>query len=250
MKYFARRRNTLAREVVTTEVGAISVVGRLACAAAVLVAGLGASSYALAQESPFHQAQSRQDPPPEVFHCIRPAPDTTLDFVMDGELAVSLDADRRQIVVSLPQPSATVTCYSLWREPAASGPVTMEWNAAGQRLPASVTEPLPEYAGTYCYYLVVGDTRGHSATDGERTCVEVPASLAPTPPPTPTPGATPEPYELGPFSGPFAPDAGTGTTGKSDPVPAWLPFVLLSLGLGAAIVGAKLRRRSSDRTRV
>lgn len=188
----------------------------------------------------------QEAPPPEVINCVRPFAETT-----DDQLQVSrpptakVDAALRRITIELPPLPAGVTCYSVWREPSDTGPVALKWDARGLA-PSVVTveEALPPYSGEYCYYVVVGSTRGHSSTEAPRGCVTVPDSLAPSAPTLPPSDRTPlPPFLLGPTNPPSAPDAGTGIgrTGSSQAGDRVLALGVLSV-IALAVAGVILVR--------
>lgn len=180
-------------------------------------------------------AAQEDGPPLEVLHCARPFSETILPAIVPvGAIRVALDRESKEVVITLPAVSVPVTCYAVRRAPAETGPITIVYDAAGVA-PANiiVRDPIPPYAGQYCYSVVFGNTLGHSDGDASTICIDIPEDVAPPPPPPPTPERTP----VAPGAGPDAPigPPNTGATVASDSSPSTWP---IAVAIAAAVLGA------------
>lgn len=178
-------------------------------------------------------------PPPEAINCVRP--DTTkpqAQLSPEGSLDVVIDAGTGNIVVSIARVPAEATCYAVFRQPSGSNPVLFQYGPAPVDVPRSQPDPLkPAVAGNYCYTLIFGSPLGTSSPF-ER-CIDLPASLAPTP--TPVPNFVRPPA---PVTGPPA----TGNTAPSDRVTySIMPLGVALAGLVLVGLGAHGLRRKRFR---
>lgn len=178
-------------------------------------------------------------PPPEAINCVRP--DTTKhqdQLSPDGSLEVQIESATGNILVSIVRVPAEATCYAVYRQPSGSNPVLFQYGPAPLDVPRSQPDPLkPAVAGNYCYTLIFGSPRGSSAP--YERCVDLPASIAPTPTPVPE------------FVRPPAPVTGPPATGNTEPSGragySITPFGIALAGLVLAGLGAHGLRRKRFR---
>lgn len=124
--------------------------------------------------------------PPEARNCSIPFPEKRKPaFDPNGKLAVRLDAAASVFRFEVRGLPAGVTCFVIGQPGAGTWPNIFVWDPAG--VPGGVVAETvrPASAGRYCFALLFGDAEGHSGMS-ETVCVDVPASVAPTPTVTPT----------------------------------------------------------------
>lgn len=190
-------------------------------------------------------------PPPEVLHCVRPfASSVDPEIPAPQGFSVSLDSSGKARLALGPITHAA-TCYVVFRTPSDRAPLFLEWSADGLSIPDVLVDDsgFPS-SGEYCYELIVGAITGRSP--GARSCIEVPASMAPTPTATPIPQPTPvppsspgfpEPTGIAPSPAPLPPIVGNSSlTGAPASPWMWL-LVALVIGLLPLPLVSALRSR-------
>jgi len=192
------------------------------------------------------QAQDPPLPPPEVFNCARAPADRILDGLEAPEsFKVTLDAENATAILSIPELPDSATCYVVAKSPSGTGPLFLEWDAAGIAAPGDLVDPEGfASAGEYCYRLIVGNPEGRS--EAVERCLDVPTSVVPAPTATPTLSATP-PIPVLPGATytetPKAPDTGSAMseppTGNGAVA---LGLAALLLAGGAAFVMSRFAR--------
>lgn len=173
--------------------------------------------------------------PPEARNCSIPTADNqTTELTAPSAFIVTLDEQRGLAVLTIGTVSPNATCYSVFKSPSPTNPIAFAWDEEAVTVPSQLTDRSGFVAeGRTCYQLYVGNAAGHSPP--VERCIDIPASLVPTPEPTPN-APTPE-----------APGVGTGlVTSTSSSLPRWgvvAGFVSLMLTAGALTFGVFSRNR-------
>jgi hypothetical protein len=106
-------------------------------------------------------------------------------FDPNGKLVVRLDEAARVFRFEVQGLPAGATCFVIGQPGAGTWPNIFVWDPAGVSGGVVAETVRPGSAGRYCFSLLFGDAEGHSGMSDE-VCVDVPASVAPTPTVTPT----------------------------------------------------------------
>jgi hypothetical protein len=179
------------------------------------------------------------EPPPEAINCVRPDSqkiDPSLK-IADG-FSAAVDDALKTAVLTIPAPPPGITCFSIFRDPSGSNPISFAWDTLEVTVPPRISDEVPFLSsGQHCYYLYFGSPAGITAPS--ESCLEIPTTFAPEAPPQPPQDFKPPPAAVEP------PSAGTGLQDRSGSYRLSFAGALLAAGvLGAA--GVFIRRRHSS----
>lgn len=181
--------------------------GVAAVLAVVVAVGLLGHITVIAEEPTATPDPRPSQPPPEAIHCARGG-DLKPSLTIPNALTTELNSSTGRIELTVLAVPGGATCYAIHQVGAPSNPSFFEWSVDG--VAPKTFELAPPASGQYCFRVQFGDTEGVSDFSSE-SCVDVAASVAPTPTPTraaPTNSVTP-----------VAPSSGTG---RSDGSSDWL----------------------------